>query len=237
MQQQLAQLLRLVEPGPHIVQVHGKGQDKADLGQLCGLQGKAPQLVPGIVVGITRVIADGQRADAHIAQHQRGQHHAPGQGHVHRPHLHQAAVIDIGQQHRNDQPDEGCTRLHRRPAVIAQPGDLACDLIHGKAIALLGCPARKRCHCHHAAEDAQQQVSFISAPEVTPNVFQPKTPLSFIGSPAQVCFARPQCRRGRKLLHYVISVYRTALFCARLREFFPQIFSSCDNSAKYWPQP
>ena len=204
MQQQLAQLLWLVEPGAHIVQVHGKSQDKADLGQLCGLQGKTSQLVPGIVVGITRVVADGQRADAHIAQHQRGQHHAPGQGHVHRPHLHQAAVIDIGQQHRNDQPDEGCTRLHRRPAVIAQTGDLAGDLIHGKAITLLGCPARKRCHSHHAAEDAQQQVSFISALEVAPNVFQTKTPLSFIGSPAQVCFARPQCRRGRKLLHYVI---------------------------------
>ena len=61
MQQQLAQLLWLVEPGAHIVQVHGKGQDKADLGQLRGLQGKAPQLVPGIVVGITRVVADGQR--------------------------------------------------------------------------------------------------------------------------------------------------------------------------------
>ena len=204
MQQQLAQLLRLVEPGAHIVQVHGKSQDKADLGQLRGLQGKTSQLVPGIVVGIACVVADGQRADAHIAQHQRGQHHAPGQGYVHRPHLHQAAVIDIGQQHRNDQPDEGCTRLHRRPAVIAQTGDLACDLIHGKAIALLGCPARKRCHSHHAAEDAQQQVSFIGALEVAPNVFQTKTPLSFIGSPAQVCFTRPQCRRGCILLHYVI---------------------------------
>ena len=37
MQQQLAQFLWLVEPGAHIVQVHGKGQDKADLGQLRGL--------------------------------------------------------------------------------------------------------------------------------------------------------------------------------------------------------
>ena len=203
-QQQLAQLLGLVDLTTDIVQVHGKGQDKADLCQLRGLQGKAPQLVPGIVVGITRVIADGQRADAHIAQHQRGQHHAPGQGHVHRPHLHQAAVIDVGQQHRNDQPNESRACLHRRPAVIAQTGDLACDLIHGKAIALLGCPARKCCHSHYAAEDTQQQVSFIGALEVAPNVFQTKTPLSFIGSPAQVCFARPQCRRGRILLHYVI---------------------------------
>ena len=29
----------------------------------------------------------------------------------------------------------------------------------------------------------------------------------------------------------------TTHFCARLRKFFPQIFSSCDNSAKYLPQP
>ena len=113
-------------------------------------------------------------------------------------------VLMEHQQHRNDQPDEGCTCLHRRPAVIAQTGDLAGDFIHGKAIALLGGPARKRCHSHHTAEDAQQQVSFIGALEVAPNVFQTKTPLSFIGSPAQICFTRPQCQRGRILLHYVI---------------------------------
>ena len=37
MEQQLAQLLRLVDAAPHIVQVHREGQDEADLGQLRGL--------------------------------------------------------------------------------------------------------------------------------------------------------------------------------------------------------
>ena len=159
--------------------MHGKGEDETDLCQLRGLEGEAAQLVPGVVIGITGVEADGQRANGHVADEQGGQHKAPCQGHVHRPHLHQAAVIDIGQQHRNDQPDEGCTCLHRRPAVIAQTGDLACDLIHGKAIALLGCPARKRCHSHHAAEDAQQQVELIRPLQILSNAFQESTTFRF----------------------------------------------------------
>ena len=95
MQQQLAQLLRLVDAPPHIVQVHRKGQDEADLGQLGGLQGEAAQLVPGVVVGVARIVADGQRADGHVPDEQRRQHQAPGQGHMHRPHLDEAAVVDI----------------------------------------------------------------------------------------------------------------------------------------------
>ena len=60
-QQQLCQLFWLIDAAAHVVQVHGKGQDKADLCQLCGLKGKAAQFIPGVVVGITGVVADGQR--------------------------------------------------------------------------------------------------------------------------------------------------------------------------------
>lgn len=72
MQQKLYQLLWLVDAAAHIVQVHGKGKDKADLCQLRGLEGKAAQLVPGVVVGVTGVEADGQRADGHIAMNSVG---------------------------------------------------------------------------------------------------------------------------------------------------------------------
>ena len=76
-QQQLCQLLWLIDAAAHIVQVHGKGEDEADLCQLSGLEGKAAQLVPGVVIGITGVEADGQRADGHVADEQGGQHKAP----------------------------------------------------------------------------------------------------------------------------------------------------------------
>ena len=47
---------------PGVIEMHGKGQDKADLGKLGGLQGKAAQLVPAVVVGAARIVADGKRA-------------------------------------------------------------------------------------------------------------------------------------------------------------------------------
>ena len=94
-QQQLAQLLGLVDLTTDIVQVHGKGQDKADLCQLGGLEGKAAQLVPGVVVGVACIVANGQRADGHIADEQGGEHHAPGDGNVDWPHLDEAPVIDV----------------------------------------------------------------------------------------------------------------------------------------------
>lgn len=73
MEQQLAQLFRLVEAAADIVQMHGEGKDEAYLCQLGRLEGEAAQFVPGIVVGVARVVADGQRADGHIADDQRGQ--------------------------------------------------------------------------------------------------------------------------------------------------------------------
>ena len=95
MQQQLCQLLWLIDAAAHVVQVHGKGQDKADLCQLGGLEGKAAQLVPGVVVGVACIVANGQRADGHIADEQGGEHHAPGDGNVDWPHLDEAPVIDV----------------------------------------------------------------------------------------------------------------------------------------------
>ena len=178
MQQQLAQLLRLIDAPPHIVQVHRKGQDEADLGQLGGLQGEAAQLVPGVVVGVARIVADGQRADGHVPDEQRRQHQAPGQGHMHRPHLDEAAVVDVGQQQRHHDADEGRNALHQRAAVVADAGDLARDLIHGKSIALLRRPGRQRHTGHYAAENAQQQVHFIRSFEISLNALQRSTALS-----------------------------------------------------------
>ena len=103
MEQQLAQLFRRIEAAADIVQMHGEGKDEAYLCQLGRLEGEAAQFVPGIVVGVARVVADGQRADGHIA-------------------------------------DDRCARLHHGPAVVADAGELAGELIHGKAAALLRRP-------------------------------------------------------------------------------------------------
>ena len=155
MQQQLCQLFWLVDAAAHVVQVHGKGQDKADLCQLCGLKGKAAQFIPGVVVGITGVVADGQRADGHVADDQRGQHQTPRQHNVHRPHLYKAAVVHAGEQQRNHDANGGSARLHQCAAVVANADDGAGHLVGGKAVALLGCPGGQRQHRHHAAENAQ----------------------------------------------------------------------------------
>ena len=143
MQQKLYQLLWLVDAAAHIVQVHGKGKDKADLCQLRGLEGKAAQLVPGVVVGVTGVEADGQRADGHIADEQRGQHQTPCQGYMHRPHLDKAAVVDAGEQQRDHDAKHRRTGLHQRAAVIADAGNGTSDLVRGKTVALLCGPGAR----------------------------------------------------------------------------------------------
>ena len=171
-QQQLGQFLWLIDVAAHIVQMHGKGEDEADLGQLCGLEGKAAQLVPGVVVGITGVVADGERADRNVSDEQGGQNQAPGQHHMHRPHLDKAAVVDAGQQQSNDQTDAGRTGLHQRTAVVADAGDLAGDRVGGKPVALFGGPGRQCQHRHGAAEDAQQQVDLVSPFPILSNAFQ-----------------------------------------------------------------
>ena len=174
-QQQLCQLLGLVDAAAHVVQVHGKGEDEADLRQLGGLEGEACQLVPGVVVGVARVVADGQRADAHVADEQGGQHQSPGDSHMHRPYLHEAAVVDAGEQQRHAQAQHGCTALHHGAAVVADAGDGTGEFVHGKAIALLRGPGRQRHHGHGAAEDAQQQVEFIGPFPILSNAFQEST--------------------------------------------------------------
>ena len=175
MQQKLYQLLWLVDAAAHIVQVHGKGKDKADLCQLRGLEGKAAQLVPGVVVGVTGVEADGQRADGHIADEQRGQHKAPCQGYMHRPHLDKAAVVDAGEQQRDHDAKHRRTGLHQRAAVIADAGNGTSDLVRGKTVALLCGPGGKSHHRHGAAEDAQQQIDLIRSFKILSNAFQEST--------------------------------------------------------------
>ena len=178
MQQKLYQLLWLVDAAAHIVQVHGKGQDKADLCQLCGLKGKAAQLVPGVVVGITGVVADGQRADGYVADDQRGQHQTPRQHNVHRPHLYKAAVVHAGEQQRDHDAKHRRTGLHQRAAVIANADDGTGHLVGGKAVALLSCPRGQRQHRHNTAENAQQQIHLIGALKILSNAIQGKHRLS-----------------------------------------------------------
>ena len=178
-QQQLGQLLWLIDAAAHIVQVHGKGEDEADLCQLSGLEGKAAQLVPGVVIGITGVEADGQRADGHVADEQGGQHKAPCQGHMHRPHLDEAAVIDAGEQQRKDDAQHRRTGLHQRTAVIADADNSTGELIGGKAAALLCGPGGQCYHSHGAAEDAQQQVELIRPLQILSNAFQESTTFRF----------------------------------------------------------
>ena len=178
MEQQLAQLFRLVEAAADIVQMHGEGEDEAYLCQLGRLEGEAAQLVPGIVVGVARVVADGQRADGHIADDQRGQHEAPCEHHMDGPDIDQAAVVDVGQKDGHQDADGRCARLHHGPAVVADAGDLAGELIHGKAAALLRRPRRQRQHRHRAAEQAEQQVHLVCPFPISLNAFQKKHHLS-----------------------------------------------------------
>lgn len=177
-QQQLCQLLWLVDAAAHIIQVHGKGQDKADLCQLCGLKGKAAQLVPRVVVGIAGIVADGQRADGYVADDQRGQHQTPRQHNVHRPHLYKAAVVHAGEQQRDHDANGGSARLHHCAAVVANADDGSGHLVSSKAAALLGCPRGQRQHRHHAAENAQQQIHLIGALKILSNAIQGKHRLS-----------------------------------------------------------
>ena len=177
-QQQLCQLLWLVDAAAHVVQVHGKGQNKADLCQLCGLKGKAAKLVPRVVVGITGVVADGQWADGYVADDQCGQHQTPRQGNMHRPHLYKAAVVHAGEQQRDHDANDGSARLHQCAAVVANADDGTGHLVGGKAIALLGCPGGQRQHRHNAAENAQQQIDLIGALKILSNAIQGKHRLS-----------------------------------------------------------
>ena len=178
MEQQLAQLFRLVEAAADIVQMHGEGEDEAYLCQLGRLEGEAAQLVPGIVVGVARVVADGQRAEGHVADDQRGQHEAPCEHHMDGPDIDEAAVVDVGQKDGRQDADGRCARLHHGPAVVADAGDLAGELIHGKAAALLRRPRRQRQHRHRAAEQAEQQVHLVCPFPISLNAFQKKHHLS-----------------------------------------------------------
>ena len=223
MQQQLAQLLRLVDAPPHIVQVHRKGQDEADLGQLRGLQGEAAQLVPGVVVGVARIVANGQRADGHVPDEQRRQHQTPGQGHMHRPHFDEAAVVDVGQQQRHHDADEGRNALHQRAAVVADAGDLARDLIHGKSIALLRRPGRQRHTGHYAAENAQQQVHFIRSFKISLNALQRSTALS--------CSSRGSFFRCSPILVYYTAMRDSAQDGAYFSQIFRAAVTALQNPA------
>ena len=178
-QQQLCQLLGLIDAAAHIVQMHGKGENEADLCQFGGLEGKAAQLVPGVVIGITGVEADGQRADGHVADEQGGQHKAPCQGHMHRPHLDEAAVVDAGEQQRKDDAQHRRTGLHQCTAVIADADNGTGELIGSKAAALFCGPGGQCHHSHGAAEDAQQQVELIRPLQILSNAFQESTTFHF----------------------------------------------------------
>ena len=184
MEQQLAQLFRLVEAAADIVQMHGEGKDEAYLCQLGRLEGEAAQLVPGIVVGVARVVADGQRAEGHVADDQRGQHEAPCEHHMDGPDVDEAAVVDVGQKDGHQDADGRCARLHHGPAVVADAGDLAGELIHGKAAALLRRPRRQRQHRHRAAEQAEQQVHLVCPFPISLNAFQKSTTFLYLENPA-----------------------------------------------------
>ena len=175
MEQQLAQLLRLVEPAADVVQVHGEGEDEADLRQLGGLEGEAAQLIPRVVVGVACIVADGQRADAHVADDQRGQHEAPCEGHMDGPDVDEAAVVDVGQEDGHRDADGGCACLHHGPAVVADAGDLAGQPIHGEAVSLLCGPRRQRQHSHRAAEQAEQEIGLVRPLPISLNAFQKST--------------------------------------------------------------
>ena len=184
MEQQLAQLFRLVEAAADIVQMHGEGKDEAYLCQLGRLEGEAAQLVPGIVVGVARVVANGQRADGHVADDQRGQHEAPCEHHMDGPDIDEAAVVDVGQKDGQQDADGRCARLHHGPAVVADAGELAGELIHGKAAALFRRPRRQRQHRHCAAEQAEQQVHLVCPFPISLNAFQKSTTFLYLENPA-----------------------------------------------------
>ena len=188
--QQLGQLPGLVDPAADIVQVHGKGQDKADLGQLGGLEGEASQPVPGIVVGVAGVVADGQRPQSQVVDEQGGQHQPPGERHMEGPHLDQAAVVHRGQQQGDEHPRPRGSRLDQRPAVIPDAGDLAGDLVHRKAAALLRCPGGQHQHGHGAAEQAQQQIDLVGPFRIHSNGFEHKSTTFLVRTPGRAPGAR-----------------------------------------------
>ena len=216
-QQQLCQLFWLVDAAAHVVQVHGKGQDKADLCQLCGLKGKAAQFIPGVVVGITGVVADGQRADGHVADDQRGQHQTPRQHNVHRPHLYKAAVVHAGEQQRNHDANGGSARLHQCAAVVANADDGTGHLVGGKAVALLSCPRGQCQHRHHAAENAQQQIHLIGALKILSNAIQRKHRLSSEQS-AGACLCTGD---------------KNPAYCYYTQTFAPMQCAGCDGMVKH----
>ena len=78
-----------------------------------------------------------------------------------------------------------------RPAVIADAGDLAGDLVHGKAVSLLRRPRGQRHTGHHAAENTQQKINFIRPPEILPNALQESTFLSCLAGQLRAPAATP----------------------------------------------
>ena len=182
MQQQLAQLFGLIDPVADVVQVHGKGQDEADLGQLSGLEGKAAQLVPGIVVGVAGIVADGEGPQGQVVDHQGGQNQPPGEDHMEWPDLDQLPVVDGGQQQRRRNPQDRGRRLDQGPAEIADAGDLAGDLIHCKAAALFRRPGGQHQHRHGAAEQTEKQIDLVGPFGIQSNAFEHKSTTFHTGS-------------------------------------------------------
>ena len=72
MHQKPQQVERAVDFAPHPFQMPGKGQHKADLGQLRGLEGHAAHTVPAVIGGAARVITDGQEPCPVIMQNKVG---------------------------------------------------------------------------------------------------------------------------------------------------------------------
>ena len=58
---------------------------------------------------------------------------------------------------------------------VTDAGDLAGELIHGKAAALLCRPRRQRQYRHRAAEQAEQQVHLVCPFPISLNAFQKST--------------------------------------------------------------
>ena len=129
--QQLCQRFWLVDVLAHIVQMHGEGEDEADLCKLGGLQAQGAKADPAVVVGAFGVPAEGQRADAQMGEGE--QHQRPGAHHVHRPDAGQTAVVDAGEHDGAHKAQQAGHPLHKGVAVAAQAGDGAVEGVPGEA--------------------------------------------------------------------------------------------------------
>ena len=139
----------------HIVQVHGEGEDKADFGQLGGLKAQRAEQNPAVVIGVSGRISQFDGPDGESGQGE--QHKPPCDGHMHRPDLSQAPVVDTGEHHRTEQSQQAGCRLHHRIPVIAQAGNLAGERIHSKA-AVVHADADEGDHTEGGAAHAQQKI-------------------------------------------------------------------------------